>query len=45
VAINRKLADQRRSWFGRQDLNDLRCLGVRPRKLAEERRKAAAPAR
>ena len=44
-AINRKLADQRRAWFGHYDLNDFRFLGVRKRKLAEERRKAAVPAR
>ncbi len=44
-AINRKLADQRRAWFTHYDLNDFRCLGVRRRKLAEERRKAAVPAR
>jgi hypothetical protein len=44
-AIKRKLADQRRAWFTHYDLNDFRCLGVRLRKLAEERRKAAVPAR
>jgi uncharacterized membrane protein YccC len=44
-AINRKLADPGRPRFGHYDLNDFRCLGVRQRKLADERRKAAVPAR
>ena len=40
-----ELADQEGVWFGRYGLNDFRCLGVRQRKLAEERCKAAVPAR
>jgi hypothetical protein len=40
-----ELADQERVWFGRYDLNDFRFVGVRKRKLAEERRKAAVPGR
>jgi hypothetical protein len=39
------LTDQEGVWFGHYDLNDFRFLGVRKRKLAEERRKAAVPGR
>ena len=40
-----ELDDQEGVWFGHYDLNDFRFLGVRKRKLAEERRKAAVPGR
>jgi hypothetical protein len=40
-----ELADQEGVRFGHYDLNDFRFLGVRKRKLAEERRKAAVPGR
>jgi hypothetical protein len=40
-----ELADQEGVCFGHYDLNDFRFLGVRKRKLAEERRKAAVPGR
>ena len=40
-----ELANQEGVWLGRHDLNDFRFLGVRKRKLAEGRRKAAVPGR